>query len=76
MCYNALSYRRLLKNCIPVCICRYHHIKYLSEKLTNEQVLEHVAEKRTLLNNIIRRKVNWIDHILKSNCLRRDVIEG
>ena len=38
-----------------------------SEKVTNEQVLERIGEKRTLLNNILHRKVNWIDHILKRN---------
>jgi len=27
-----------------------------SEKVTNEQVLERVGEKRTLLNNTLRRK--------------------
>ena len=27
----------------------------LSEKATNEQVLEHIVEKRTLLNNILGR---------------------
>jgi len=26
-----------------------------SENVTNEQVLEHIGEKRTLLNNILRR---------------------
>jgi hypothetical protein len=29
-----------------------------SEKITNEQVLELIGEKRTLLNNTLRRKVN------------------
>ena len=43
------------------------------EKVTNEQVLEHIGEKRTLLNNILRRKVNWI---LRGNCLLHDVIKG
>ena len=47
-----------------------------SEKVTNEQVLEHVAEKRTLLNNIICRKVYWIGHILRRNCLLHDAIQG
>jgi hypothetical protein len=28
-----------------------------SEKVTNEQVLDHIGEKRTLLNNILCRKV-------------------
>ena len=47
-----------------------------SEKVTNEQVLDHIEEKRTLLNNIVRRKANWIGHILRRNCLLHDAIEG
>ena len=43
---------------------------------TNEYVLPRIEEKRTLLNNILRRKVNWIGHILRRNCLFHDVIEG
>ena len=46
-----------------------------SEKVTNEQVLECIGEKRTLLNNILRRKANWIGHILRRNCLLHDAIE-
>ena len=47
-----------------------------SEKVTNEQVLERIGEKRTLLSNILRRKANWIGHILRRNCLLHDAIEG
>ena len=47
-----------------------------SEKVTNEQVLERIEEKSTLLNNILRRKANWIGHILRRNCLLHDAIEG
>ena len=43
-----------------------------SEKVTNEQVIEHKAKNRTFLNNIIRRKANWIGHILRINCLLHD----
>ena len=39
------------------------------EKVTNEQVLERIREKRTLLNNILSRKANWIGSILKRNWL-------
>ena len=46
-----------------------------SEKVTNE-ILDRIGEKKTLLNNILRRKVNWIGHILRRNCLLDDVIEG
>ena len=42
----------------------------------NEQVLDRIGEKRTLLNNIVRRKANWIGHILRRNCLLHDAIEG
>ena len=47
-----------------------------SEKVTNEEVLEHKGEKRTLLNNTIRRRVNRVDHILRINCLLHDAIQG
>ena len=50
---------------------RMEKIKW-SEKVTNEQVLEHIGEKRALINNILRRKANWIGHILRRNCLLHD----
>ena len=43
---------------------------------SNEQVLERIGEKRSLLNNTLRRKANWIGHILRRNCLLHDAIEG
>ena len=47
------------------------------EKITNGEVLERtIGEKRTLLNNILRMKVNWFGHILRGNCLLHDFIEG
>ena len=48
----------------------------MSEKVTNEQVLDRIGEKRTLPNNILRRKANWIGRILRRNCLLHDAIEG
>ena len=45
------------------------------EKVTIEKVLERIGEKRTLLNNILRRKANLIDHILKRNCLLHAALE-
>ena len=41
--------------------------------MNQEQV---IVEKRALLNNILRRKVNWICHILRRNCLLHNDIEG
>jgi hypothetical protein len=46
-----------------------------SEKISNE-VLERIGQKRTLLNNILGRKANWIGHILRRNCLPHGAIEG
>ena len=53
---------------------RMEKIKW-SEKVDNK-VLECKGEKRTLLNNIQRRKANWIGHILRINCIHHDAIEG
>ena len=39
-----------------------------SETVTNK-VLGRIGEKRTLLNNILLRRANWINHILRRNCL-------
>ena len=56
------------------CWRRKEEIKW-SEKVTNEEVLECVRDKRMLLNNILGRKANWIDHILRRNVLFHDPIE-
>ena len=45
------------------------------EKITNE-VLKYIDEKSMLLNNILRRKVNWIHNILRRNYPLRDSSEG
>ena len=48
----------------------------MSEKVANEQDFLRIGEKRTLLNNILRRKANWIGHILTRNYFLHDLIEG
>ena len=49
--------------------------KTCPEKVTNE-ILGHIGEKWTLLNNILRRKTNWIGHILIRYCLLHVATEG
>jgi hypothetical protein len=44
--------------------------------LSNEEVLLRVKEQRNILHEISKRKANWIGHILRRNCLLRQVIEG
>jgi hypothetical protein len=45
------------------------------EKVINE-VLEYIEEKRTLLSNILRIKVNQIGYILRKNYFFHVAIEG
>ena len=47
-----------------------------SEKVTNEEVIEHVGQKRTLLNNTLHRKANWVGHVLRRNYFIYYLIEG
>jgi hypothetical protein len=67
--------RKYLESFEMWCWMRMEKIK-CSEKVTNEQVLYRIEEKRALLNNILRVEANWIGHILRRNCLLHDAIEG
>ena len=42
----------------------------------NEEMLLRVNEQRNILHEIRKRKANWIGHILRRNCLLKQVIEG
>jgi hypothetical protein len=46
-----------------------------TENVRNK-VLLRVKEQRNILHEISKWKANWIDHILRRNCLLRQVIEG
>ena len=41
-----------------------------------EEVLLRVNEHRNILNEIRKRKANWIGHILRRNCILQQVNEG
>ena len=43
--------------------------------MRNEEVLYRVNEKRNIVHEIRKRKANWIGHILRRNCLLKQVIE-
>jgi hypothetical protein len=66
--------RKYLESFEICCWRRLEKIKW-ANKVTNE-VLDHLEEKRALLNNIPIRKANWIGHMLRRNCLLVDAIEG
>ena len=42
----------------------------------NSVVLERVGEGRIMLELIMKRKVNWLGHWLRRNCLLKDDLEG
>jgi hypothetical protein len=47
-----------------------------TDHVRNEEVLLRVKEQRNILHEISKLKANWIGHILRRNCLLRQVIEG
>lgn len=47
-----------------------------TEKKTNEEVLAMVGEERMLLTTIMRRKKNWMGHVLRGEGLLLEVMEG
>jgi hypothetical protein len=46
-----------------------------TDRVRNE-VLRGVKEESSILHTVIRRKANWIGHILRRNCLLEHVIVG
>jgi len=47
-----------------------------TDLVRNEDLLLRVNEQRNILHEIRKRKANWIGHILRRNCLLKQVIEG
>ena len=47
-----------------------------TDHVRNEEVLLRVNEQRNTLHEIRKQKANWIGHILRRNCLLKQVIEG
>ena len=57
------------------CWKRIENINW-TDHVRNEGVLLRVKEQRNILHEILKRKANWIGHILRRNCLLQRVIEG
>jgi hypothetical protein len=47
-----------------------------TDHVRNEELLLKVKEQRNILQEITKRKANWIGHILRRNCLPKHVIIG
>jgi len=57
------------------CRRRMYKISW-TDHVRNEEVLLRVNEERNILQEIRKWKTNWIGHILRRNCLLKQVIEG
>jgi hypothetical protein len=47
-----------------------------TDYVRNKEVWLQVNEQRNILHEIRKRKANWIGHMLRRNCLLKQVIEG
>jgi hypothetical protein len=47
-----------------------------TDHVRNEEVLLRVKEERNILHEISNRTANWIGHILRRNCVRKQVMGG
>ena len=47
-----------------------------TDHVRNEEVLLRVNEQGNILHEIRKREANWIGHILRRNCLLKQLIEG
>jgi len=47
----------------------------LDGHVRNEEVSKRIKEESNILHKIKRRKVNWVGHILRRNCLLKHVTE-
>ena len=67
-------FRVVLKNIHPP--IDLNGIKQSLTEVRNEEVLLRANEQRNILHEIRKRKANWIGHILRRNCLVKQIIEG
>ena len=47
-----------------------------TDKKTNDEVLRMVGQYRKLLETMLKRKKNWIGHVMRGNGLMLEVVEG
>jgi len=47
-----------------------------TDRVKNEELLYRINEEGNIIQTLKRKGINWIDHILRGNCLAKHVIEG
>jgi len=46
------------------------------DRVKNDKALHRAREEGNIVHTMKRRKADWIGHILRTNCLLKQVIEG
>jgi hypothetical protein len=46
-----------------------------TDRVRNKEVLHRVKEERNIVHTIKRRKINWIGHILRRNCVLNTLLK-
>jgi hypothetical protein len=54
----------------------FSYVYHFFYNILYQEVLLRVSEQRNILHEIRKRKANWFGHILRRNCLLKEVIEG
>ena len=77
-CWNLGHFGKETRNTLKVLICgvRDGRRKSIRSILWKNEGLHRVEEEKNIVHTILRRKANWIGHILRRNCLLKDVTEG
>jgi hypothetical protein len=59
-------------------MCSWRKMENVSwtDRVRNGEVLHSVKEERNILHEKTQRKVTWIGHFLRGNCLLKQVTEG
>ena len=57
------------------CYRRMMRIKWI-DRVSNEEVLRRVGEKRSLMKTLTRRRNNLVGHILRHDGLMKTIVEG
>ena len=70
-----VAYKKYLESFEMWCWRRMEKISWTNH-VRNEEVLLRVNGQRNILHEIRKRKAYWIGHILRRNCLLKQVIEG
>jgi len=47
-----------------------------TDRVNRKEVLQGTKKERNILNTVQRRKVKWIGHKMRRNCLLKYIIEG